>query len=189
MAKIDFFNEPLSALAIYFPSYIQEEDSEEDLEPIITTEYQKKRIEKRIEFYQKMFEEGRNFKPQSNNPILDKLVEISCGDPLRINRALDQIAQLSKQLRRCKLVDIPNNSQEVSISTSVRIEDLTYKETRTINIVGNGIFYPDRAELPCSSSLAKKLIGTKVNETKKVTSQERTIEYRILAISPYNPQE
>ena len=119
----------------------------------------------------------------------DKLVEISCGDPLRINRALDQIAQLSKQLRRCKLVDIPNNSQEVSISTSVRIEDLTYKETRTINIVGNGIFYPDRAELPCSSSLAKKLIGTKVNETKKVTSQERTIEYRILAISPYNPQE
>ncbi len=189
MSEISYTKDSAHEIALKLPASIQEDENEIPKKPIITTDYQKARIEKRIEFYQATFDKTRNFKPKGTNPVFDALSEFIGGDPLKLVNSLEKIINLSRDLKACKLVKIKNNPQEVSISTSVTIEDLTYKETRTINIVGEGPSYQDRAEIPYSSHLARKLLGAKVGETRKFISEERSIEYKILAISSYPPGE
>jgi len=179
---INLTEEPIFKIPDYFKEI-------EDEKEIIVTEYQIKRAEKRLEFYQNMFQEARNYKPDGKNPIKDKLAELICGDPLKIIKSIEKFAELEKEFKRYKLVPIPQNPQEVSISTTITVNDPPFNTTRELNIVGDGLTYTDRSEIPYSSRLVKKLLGAKKGEERKFTLEERTLHYKILSIAAYNPVE
>ncbi|MBI4154748.1 GreA/GreB family elongation factor [Candidatus Woesearchaeota archaeon] len=180
----DFTTEPIFKI----PDLKEIQKEIEDEKEIIVTEYQIRRAEKRLRFYQIKLEETSNCKHIEKHPS-ESFEEFIERCPLSVPECLKKIEVLSKELKRYKLVSIPQNPQEVSISTTITVDDSPFNTVRRLNIVGDGITYPDRSEIPYSSRLVKKLLGAKKGEERKFTLEERTIHYKILSIAAYNPRE
>ncbi len=168
-------------------SYFSDEEFEKRRK-LYVTDYQKKRLENQIAICWVGIGQIEDFKPKGN-PIFDKFAEIFKGNPVQLFNGLEACFKCTGQLRRYRVVRPTHKGKKISISTSVTVEDLTYNERRTLNIVGEGVCYGDRSEIPFSSPLATFLLGAKTGDVRAGCINGRLINYKIASISEYKPQE
>lgn len=97
---------------------------------------------------------------------------------MRIER---KIAGLEEILENVKIIKNGNNSEQISLGSTVRLE--IDGEEDTVLIVGSQETQPETGKISNESPVGRALLGRKVGEYVDVETPEAAIRYKILEIS------
>lgn len=102
---------------------------------------------------------------------------------------MKEAGQFGSKIKRFEVVKPLENPLEVSLSTSVKLEDKIQNKEISMNIVAEDLAFKDLSEFPISHPLILPILGKRVNNKIKFKFQERRFDYKILSITQYNPEE
>ena len=172
-------------------NFEQHMEESQDSPKIPITPYQLKRVERRLDYLFREAKRGKNWKI-GDKPLFDmpygkfgyglRLYEIS-------QHFMTESGQWGSKIKRFEVVEPSENPTEVSLSTSIKLEDRIQNREISINIVAEDLAFKDLSEFPISHPIVQSLLTKKVNDTAKFTYQERKFDYKILSITQYLPKE
>lgn len=162
-----------------------------DSPKIPITPYQLKRVKKRIGY---LFKEAKRAKEWQlgDKPLFD-MPYGKYGYGLELYNIgihfMKEAGQWGSKIKRFEVVKPLENPLEISLSTSVRLEDKIQNKEISMNIVAEDLAFKDLSEFPISHPLIQQILGRKVDDIIRFTFQERRFNYKILSITEYNPKE
>ena len=170
-----------------------EQHREESLDSpkIPITPYQLKRIENRLTY---LFKEAKSAKEWQlgDKPLFDMPYGKYGYGPRLYELAIHfmkEAGQWGSKIKRFEVVEPLENPLEISLSTSVKLEDKIQNKEISMNIVTEDLAFEDLSEFPISHPLILPILGKRVNDKIKFKFQERRFDYEILSITKYNPEE
>jgi len=172
-------------------NFEQHREESQDSPKIPITPYQLKRVEKRLDY---LFREAKRAKNWNigDKPLFD-MPYGKFGYGLRLYELtqyfMTESGQWGSKIKRFEVVESPENPTEVSLSTSIKLEDRIQNREISMNIVAEDLAFKDLNEVPISSQIVQNLLTKKVNDAVQFTFQERKFDYKILSITQYNPKE
>lgn len=172
-------------------NFRQHFDESADFPKRLITPYQLERVKKRIEY---LFKEAKRAKDwQIGDKPLFGMPHGELGYGLRLyEMSVDftkESGRWGSRIKRFEVIEPLKNPTEVSLSTSVKLEDKIQNREISMNIVTEDLAFADLNEFILYHPLIQQILGRKVNDIVKFTFQERRFDYKILSITEYNPKE
>lgn len=99
----------------------------------------------------------------------------------RLRGINQKILELEDHLRRVIIIRPSNSASEVRIGNQVTIEDMSGKQKQYL-ILGSSEANPTHGTISHNSPLGLALIGKKINDTVKIKTPGKEVEYKIIDI-------
>lgn len=171
-------------------NFEQRREESLDSPKIPITPYQLRRIENRLTY---LFNEAKRAGKWKigDKPLFD-IPHGKYGYGLELYNIgihfMKEAGQFGSRIKRFEVIEPPENPTEVSLSTSVKLEDKIQNKEISINLVTEDLAFKDLNEVPISDLMIRPILGKKAEDNVRFTFQERRFDYKILSITGYNPR-
>lgn len=93
-----------------------------------------------------------------------------------------RISVIEQTLRKARVIEANNNSDEVGLGSTVVLKDLEFDEEFTYTVVGSAEANPSKNKISNESPVGKAILGRKKGEIVDVTVPAGVVQYQIVDI-------